>query len=94
MMQEEEQRIKPGTNKAVIFAVLKQVGAKGMSVADIMRAAAQQGLREFTDNQKGAVSAVCHPFPVFLTALLHVSCMNRNTVSMVFFWQCNVYKKS
>lgn len=57
-MQEEEARLRPGTNKAIIFQVLKQAGIGGMTVQQIKETAEAQGLKRFDDTYKSSLSSV------------------------------------
>ena len=51
-VQEEEERFRPGTNKAVSLQVLKDAGPQGMSLGDIMEVSQARGLKEWEPGAK------------------------------------------
>ncbi len=61
--QEDEARFRPGTNKWVAFKVLREAGAGGLSVPQIMARSKQAGLKQWDDNAKRIIqfvrSALC-----------------------------------
>lgn len=56
--QETEARLKPGTIKHCALQVLKDAGARGMAIDDIMAAVSAQGLRQWDANSKRVVQFV------------------------------------
>ena len=60
--QEAEARLKPGTIKHCALTVLRDAGARGMPIDDIMAAVAAAGLRQWDANSKRVVQFVCPPF--------------------------------
>ena len=52
IVQEEEERFRPGTNKAVSLQVLKDAGTQGMSLGDIMEVSQARGLKEWEPGAK------------------------------------------
>jgi len=62
-LQEEEQRLKPGTRKEVAFKILKGAGSEGRTVLQIVAEAKQQGLREFADSERKQLQMVRFPMP-------------------------------
>ena len=61
-MQEAEARLKPGTIKHCALTVLRDAGARGMPIDDIMAAVATAGLRQWDANSKRVVQFVRPPF--------------------------------
>ena len=63
--QEDEARFRPGTNKWVAFKVLREAGAEGLSVPQIMARSKQAGLKQWDDNAKRIIQFVrpCRPRP-------------------------------
>lgn len=61
-LQEEESKMKPGTNKEAIFKVLKEAGHEGFSLQQIVDTARTRGLKDFKDTQKNMIVTVhCLP---------------------------------
>lgn len=60
--QEEEESIRPGTRKDVIFKVLKTVGSAGMSTANIIDAAREFPSWNRAEGEKAAIYKVVLPF--------------------------------
>ena len=52
IVQEEEDRFRPGTNKAVSLQVLKDAGQQGMSLGHIMEVSQARGLKEWEPGAK------------------------------------------
>ena len=59
-LQEEEAKIKPGTDKHVAFQALKEAGSGGLNVDQIMEAAKQSGITALDDNSKRVIQYVSH----------------------------------
>ena len=59
-VQEEEERFRPGTNKAVSLQVLKDAGSQGMSLGDIMEVSQARGLKEWEPGAKRILQFVSH----------------------------------
>lgn len=63
--QEEEARLKPGTTKAAVFAVMKDAGPVGLRLDDIQRLCTEKGLKtQWGENAKknlASVSAAAGP---------------------------------
>jgi hypothetical protein len=57
-VQEAEARLKPGTIKHCALTVLRDAGARGMPIDDIMAAVASAGLRQWDANSKRVVQFV------------------------------------
>ena len=55
--------MKPGSNKDVAFRVLKEAGPGGLTIQQIMDAAKQKELKDFTDSSRGSLSSVSHHLP-------------------------------
>ncbi|DBA92727.1 TPA: hypothetical protein ACH3X1_002933 [Trebouxia sp. C0004] len=51
-LEEEEERFRPGTNKAVSLQVLKDAGVEGMSLGDIMQVSQSRGLKDWEPGAK------------------------------------------
>ena len=60
-MQEEEERFRPGTNKAVSLQVLKDAGVEGMSLGDIMDVSQSRGLKDWEPGAKRILQFVSPP---------------------------------
>ena len=58
-LQEEEERLKPGTHKSILFPILKAAGADGMNVQQMVDAAMQRGLKEYNGSNRKVLSEVC-----------------------------------
>ena len=58
-LQEEEERLKPGTHKSILFLILKEAGADGMNVQQMVDAAKQRGLKEYDGSNRKVLSEVC-----------------------------------
>lgn len=52
LLQEEEERFRPGTNKAVSLQVLKDAGVEGMSLGEIMDVSQSRGLKDWEPGAK------------------------------------------
>jgi len=61
--QEDEARFRPGTNKWVAFKVLREAGASGLSVPQIMERSKKAGLKQWDDNAKRIIQFVRGPAP-------------------------------
>lgn len=59
-VQEEEERFRPGTNKAVSLQVLKDAGVEGMSLGEIMEVSQQRGLKDWEPGAKRILQFVSH----------------------------------
>ena len=57
-LQEEEAKIKPGTDKHIAFQALKEAGSGGLNVDQIMEAAKQSGITDLDDNSKRVIQYV------------------------------------
>jgi hypothetical protein len=62
-LQEDEARFRPGTNKWVAFKVLREAGAAGLSVPQIMERSKKAGLKQWDDNAKRIIQFVRGPAP-------------------------------
>ncbi|DBB13479.1 TPA: hypothetical protein ACH3X3_000533 [Trebouxia sp. C0006] len=51
-LEEEEERFRPGTNKAVSLQVLKDAGVEGMSLGEIMEVSQSRGLKDWEPGAK------------------------------------------
>lgn len=58
LLQEEEERLKPGTHKSVMFKVLKHATVEGMTLQEIISKAVEMGFSHFEEAQKSSLSAV------------------------------------
>ena len=58
-LQEEEERLKPGAHKSILFLILKEAGADGMNVQQMVGAAKQRGLKEYDGSNRRVLSEVC-----------------------------------
>ncbi len=58
LLQEEEQRLKPGTHKFVMFQVLRNATVEGMTIQGIVDKAIAIGFKQFEEVQKSSLSAV------------------------------------
>ena len=71
-LQEEEAKIKPGTDKHVAFQALKEAGSGGLNVDQIMEAAKQSGITALDDNSKRVIQYVSRhaaKYPAFSTSV-------------------------
>ena len=86
--QEEEAKLKPGTDKAIAFQALKQAGAAGLNINQIIELAKQNGVTNLDENSKRVIQFVS--FHCF--TLMHQGCVQTcpscghaglNTISIV-----------
>ena len=61
LLQEEEERFRPGTNKAVSLQVLKDAGSEGMSLGEIMDVSQSRGLKDWEPGAKRILQFVSTP---------------------------------
>lgn len=77
LVQEEEERFRPGTNKAVSLQVLKDAGHQGMSLGNIMEVSQARGLKEWEPGAKRILQFVsisnCVTHPVLARHLLAIT---------------------
>lgn len=71
LLQEEEAKLKPGTDKHIAFQCLKDAGAAGLNVNQIMEAAKQSGIKDLDDNSERVIQFVS---PVSLYTTLSTQC--------------------
>ncbi|CAK0750991.1 hypothetical protein CVIRNUC_002033 [Coccomyxa viridis] len=64
-VEEEEAKIKPGTDKHVAFQALKEAGSGGLNVDQIMEAARQSGITALDDNSKRVIQYALANDPAF-----------------------------
>ena len=64
-LQEEEERFRPGTNKAVSLQVLKDAGIEGMSLGEIMDVSQSRGLKDWEPGAKRILQFVSHPSKLY-----------------------------
>ena len=57
-VQEEEAKLKPGTDKHIAFQCLKDAGAAGLNITQIMDAAKQNGVKDLDENSKRVIQYV------------------------------------
>ena len=58
--QEEEAKLKPGTDKHIAFQCLKDAGAAGLNITQIIDAAKQNGVKDLDENSKRVIQYVSH----------------------------------
>ena len=59
-VQEEEAKLKPGTDKHIAFQCLKDAGAAGLNITQIIDAAKQNGVKDLDENSKRVIQYVSH----------------------------------
>ena len=57
-VQEEEAKLKPGTDKHIAFQCLKDAGAGGLNITQIIDAAKQNGVKDLDENSKRVIQYV------------------------------------
>ncbi len=62
-MQEDEAKLKPGTDKHIAFQCLKEAGAGGLNVNQIIDAAQQNGVSNLDENSKRVIQYVRPAWP-------------------------------
>ncbi len=60
-VQEEEAKLKPGTDKHIAFQCLKDAGAAGLNITQIIDAAKQNGVKDLDENSKRVIQYVSCP---------------------------------
>ncbi|CAL5227755.1 g10774 [Coccomyxa viridis] len=64
-VEEEEAKLKPGTDKHIAFQCLKDAGAAGLNITQIIDAAKQNGVKDLDENSKRVIQYALANDPAF-----------------------------